>query len=259
LEAENLLLTQRLSDLSARLNETTEKSQHAQEEMDNLYNFIESYQRGHRPTANEGQLRCPRCGRDDFVHADHISVHNHSGYCVSAQDLKVLFVRVKYYRTPAQHIKLLARFDKAYEYSTIYNVDEDRDPGRWLDWHNMKADDFAAIPWLHSLGSHPYLRPLMYQLQNFFGNLYPPAFGPNVTIAAARTTVAATTVPDNVARLPKRRRHAVVPANAAPAEQRKAPIRRSVRCQHIHYIYLQATIAGRSAFLLSNMRHSKTS
>jgi hypothetical protein len=178
---------------------------------------------------------------------------------VSAQDLKVLFVRVKYYRTPAQHIKLLARFDKAYEYSTIYNFDEDRDPGRWLDWHNMKADDFAAIPWLHSLGSHPYLRPLMYQLQNFFGNLYPPAFGPNVTIAAARTTVAATTVPDNVARLPKRRRHAVVPANAAPAEQRKAPIRRSVRCQHIHYIYLQATIAGRSAFLLSNMRHSKTS
>ena len=222
MEAENQLLTQRLSDLRAHLNVTTENSQHTQEETDNLYNIIESYLRGHR-------LCCPRCGRDDFVHADYISVHINSGYCVSAQDLKVLFVRVKYYQTPAQHIKLLASFDEACEYSTTYNVGEDKDPGRWLDWHGMKADDSMAIPWLHCLGSHLYLLPLMHQLQNFFGNLYPPAFGPNVTIVAARTTVAATTVPDNVTRLPKRRRHAVVPANAAPAERRKAPKRRSTR------------------------------
>jgi hypothetical protein len=41
--------------------------------------------------------------------------------------------------------------------------------------------------------------------------------------------------------------------NSSERKQKVVVLRELHRaCQHIHYIYLQATIAGRSAFLLSN-------
>jgi hypothetical protein len=136
---------------------------------------------------------------------------------MSAEDLKVLFVQIRFKDTDALgQANLLAGFDKAYGYSGPYARDMSK--SRWQNYAGVNMTVFSTAAWLHWLGSFPSVQPVMLQLEQHFGKSWPPAFPPSCFSNIAPTTGIATPVgrgtnATTALRSSKRKREETVPTH----------------------------------------------
>jgi hypothetical protein len=136
---------------------------------------------------------------------------------MSAEDLKVLFIQIRFKDTDCLgQANLLAGFDNAYGYSVPYA--RDMSTSRWQNYVGLNMTVFSTNAWLYWLGSFPIVHPVMLQLEQHFGKSWPPAFPPSCYSKIAPTTGIATPVgrrtnATTAPRLSKRKRDKTVPAH----------------------------------------------